>query len=330
MKKLSPIFLFLAIAAGAFGIHEYRLAEHYRALVAQMDKDAAGAREENDSQATELRKLKDQTHSQKVAIEQLEARNKELASAPASEGAKPTGGGSEAEKGGGFMKSLAKVFNDPKSRDAMRAQQAAAVTMMYASLGKELGLAPDVARQVLAILGDRQADMAAQGMAMMSGDKKDLDALGKETAKTREAYDDQLKGILGDDGFKKLGDYEKTIGDRFALDQIQRQLSASGTALEPAQSQGLLSIMKEERARSDVASPMSADPAQQGKFIQDEAAADKWMNAQAEMNRRVIDRARTLLTPDQLNAFQTAQKQQLDMQQMGIRMSREMFKGGGK
>ena len=41
-------------------------------------------------------------------------------------------------------------------------------------------------------------------------------------------------------------------------------------------------------------------------------------------------RAHTVLTPDQMNAFDAAQKQQLQMQEMGIKMSKSMFGGGEK
>jgi hypothetical protein len=140
----------------------------------------------------------------------------------------------------------------------------------------------------------------------------------------KKGYDEQLKALLGEDGFKKLGEYDQSIGERVALEQIQRQLSASGTALEPAQQKGLLEIMTEERKRSKV--PSSAnDPVAATKMMQDEGAAEKWLAAQEDTNRRVLDRARSVLSADQFNAFETAQKQFLDMQKMGVQMSRQFF-----
>jgi hypothetical protein len=335
MNKVTPIILLLvSIGLGAFAIYEYQQAEHYRALVAQMDKDAAGAREESDTHSAEIRKLKDQSHSQKVAIEQLETRNKELVSGAPPEGAKPANAGATgAEKGdaeGGFMKGLAKMFTDPKMKGALRAQQATMVNMMYADLARELGLAPDVARQVLDLLGARQADLAEKGMAAMSKNPKDMSEVGKETQATKTAYDEQLKAILGDGGFKKFENYEKTIGERATLDQIQRQLSASGNAIDATQTKGLLTIMSEERARTPNAFGPGGDTGAQMKLMQNDQAVDGWMKSQEDFNNRVLARARTVLTPDQMLGFEAAQKQQLDMQKMGIQMSKEMFKGGGK
>src|SRR5260221_8610492 len=195
MKQFAPIILLVvAVALGAFATYEYQQAEHFRALAAQMDKDAAGAREQMDNDAADLRKLKDQTHNQKVAVEQLETRNKELANGAATGAAKPAGetagaaGESGKDESGGFMKGFAKMFSDPKMKDAMRAQQVASVNMMYGDLAKELGLAPDVARQVLALLGERQADLVTASMAAMSKDGKNLAEGGKETEAAKTAY----------------------------------------------------------------------------------------------------------------------------------------------
>jgi hypothetical protein len=334
MNKFAPVItLFIALLCGAFAIYEYQQAEHYRALVAQMDKDAAGARELVDEGAAELRKLKETTRSQKIAIEQLETRNKELSSNPTPETPKAVGQGGAEGSGeqGGFMKGLAKMFTDPKMKDTMRAQQSMAMNMAYGDLARELGLAPDEARQVLALLADRQMELASRGMkAMEKGgtDPATLAAVGKETEAAKKAYDEQIKAILGDDRYKKFQDYEKTIGERFAMDQFQRQLSAGGTPLEGTQSKSLLDIMKQERARTPASpfDPGKTDVAAQTKALQSDEALNSWMQTQQDFNRRVLERARTVLSPDQILALEAAQKQQIDMQQMGVKMSREMMK----
>jgi hypothetical protein len=331
-KSASFIFLFLTIAFGAFAIYEYQQAEHLRDLVDQMKKDAAGAREEADTQTAELRKLKEQTRSQKVAITQLEARNKELASAePATPANAAPGTASDESKDdkGGFLKGFAKMFTDPKMKEAMRAQQAAGINLIYADLARELGLSPDEARQVLALLADRQLDLAGKSMTAMSKggtDSATLAAAGKENEAAKKSYDEQLKAVLGDEKFAKFQEYEKTIGERYALDQIQKQLTAGGTPLEANQTQGLLAIMREERARTPNA-PAPTDTAAQMKMMQSDEGVNSWLKTQEDFNRRVLDRARTVLSPDQILAFEAAQKQQIDLQRMGVQMSREMFKG---
>ncbi len=327
MNKLAPVFLLLAVALGTFAFYEQHEAATLRARVAELEAAAATERTAASTATAQLEKMQEQAGSQKAVIEQLESRNKELVSNPATPSAAPEGeSGAKSEGGGGFMNGIAKMFSDPKMKDVMRSQQAAQVNLMYGSLAQDLGLAPDVARQVLALLGDRQADMAAKGMEAMGKDGKDMAAAGKESGAVKKAYDDQIKALIGEDGFKKFGEYEQSIGDRMALDQMQRQLAAAGTALEPAQQKSVLEIMKEERTRTKTPSATTTDQSEAAKLMQDDASIDRWLVSQQDMNRRVLDRARGVLNADQFVAFEAAQKSFLDMQKMGVQMSREMFK----
>ena len=50
----------------------------------------------------------------------------------------------------------------------------------------------------------------------------------------------------------------------------------------------------------------------------------KWME---DYNRRVIDRAGQVLTPEQLAQYRTFQEQQVSMQKIGLKMAGQMFGG---
>jgi hypothetical protein len=334
MKPL-PVILSLVAAGLAVGFaYEVQQVTHLQQVVAQMERDAAAARGQADSDAGEVRKLKEQVKTYQVSVSQLEAINKELNSGkPGGNAANAAPGEPAVEKpaGAGFMKNLAKMFNDPKMKEMMRAQQATGVNMMYGSLAKELGLSPDEAKQVLALLAERQGELTAKGMKAFDKGAVDAQALaetGKETEAARAAYDEQLKNVLGADKFAKFQEYERTIGERFALDQVQRQLAAGGTPLEEKQTQGLLEIMKQERQQTP---PTPFDAANRGgaaqaQAMQSDEAVNGWIKTQEDYNRRVLTRARTVLSPDQILAFEAAQKQQMEMQQMGVKMGREFFK----
>ena len=175
-------------------------------------------------------------------------------------------------------------------------------------------------------------EMATAGMkAFGTGelDAQTIEASGKVTSAARADYDEQLKSLLGDDKFARFQDYEKTMGERLAVDQLQRQLAAGGTPLEGQQSQQLLGIMKEERLRSP-ASPFDAankNSVEQLRALRSEEAVDGWIQSQQDFDRRVLDRARTVLSLDQVLALENAQKRQMEMKQMGVRMSREWMQG---
>ena len=82
--------------------------------------------------------------------------------------------------------------------------------------------------------------------------------------------------------------------------------------------------MKEERARTPNA--LGNDPAAAMKMMGSEEGANQFLAQLEGTNRRVLDRARALLSPDQVLAFEAAQKQFLEAQRMGIQMSRQMMK----
>lgn len=244
----------------------------------------------------------------------------------AKEGEKSEGGP------GGFMKGVAKMFTDPEMKKAMRGQQSMMVRMMYADLAKELGLAPEEANQLIELLTERQMGMAARSMELMGdggADAKKLEESGKSINASRKEYDAQINALLGEERAKKFTEYERTIGDRMQMQQVQQAFTASGVPLQDSQRDGLMAIMKEERLKTP-ASPFEAsnkDVTAQMKALQNGDAVDKAMQQTQDFNTRVLTRARTVLTPEQINAFEAAQKQQLDMMQLGMKMSREMFKG---
>ena len=89
--------------------------------------------------------------------------------------------------------------------------------------------------------------------------------------------------------------------------------------------------MKEERMKTPAGplDPGSKDVAAAMKAMQSGDALDKSLATQRDLQQRVMARAHTVLTPDQMNAFAEAQKAQLQMQEMGVKMGRAMF-GGDK
>jgi hypothetical protein len=240
--------------------------------------------------------------------------------------------GEQSEKrGANFMKGFAKMFTDPESKKAMRGQQSMVVRMMYGDLAKELGLSREEANQLMELLTERQMTMATRGMELMGGDGADpkkVEASGKEIEQSRAEYDAQIKGLLGEARAKKFAEYERTVGDRMQMQQYQQAFTAAGVPLQDTQRDSLIAIMQEERMKMPESpfQPGNQNAAAQIKAMQTGEGLDQAMRQMEEFNARVLPRARALLSPEQANTFEAAQKQQLEMMQLGLKMSREMFK----
>ena len=322
----------LILALGALVFADRQSIQELQRQIAQLKQEAEARAAASQGEVEQLRR---KVEDGKQVISQLESRTKELAAsdAPGKAAEAGTDGDADAKKGGeGFGKMVQKMFTDPKMKGVMRTQQMMVVKMMYSDLAKELGLGPDQANQVMELLGDRQMAMASKGMKMFGGDSGEAasaEEVGRDAEASNKEYDAQLENILGKDGMAKLKEYERSAGDRMQIQQYQQAFGANGTPLDQTQSQGLLGIMKEERAKLPPSpfDPASKDVAGAMKAMQSEETVNALINSQQELNARVLTRSRTVLSPDQMVQFEQIQKQQMDLQKMGMEMGRQFMKG---
>ena len=329
-----PIAILLALVSAGLGVATFtqsQTAARDRAAFAELQArlDAQAARD-----AEEIARLNAMIAIFKSEAEQLRKRNAERAAEPVDENGKtPLLADASAKPGekdkGGFMKGIAKMFKDPEMRKMMRGQQSMGVRMMYGDLAKELGLTPAETDQVMELLTDRQMDASAKAMDGIdqAGDEAKLAANAADAQKSVSDYDAKLKNILGEERSRKLSDYERTIGDRMAMQQYSGAFSSAGAPLDETQKQGLLNVMKEERLKQPAGplDPGNKDVAAQMKAMQSGEGLTEALNKQRELNQRVLTRSRDVLSPDQMTALEKAQKAQIDMQEMGMKMAQGMF-----
>ncbi len=339
MKKFALILaLLVAIGCGALAFSQFQGNAALKQELATLRDSADAQKKLADAELEKLRaqneiyKNESRDLRQKIAAAPAVVPGPAVASAGSTTAADIAPGATEEKKegGGDFMKGVAKMFKDPEMKKVMRTQQSMGIRMMYGDLAKELGLSPDEATQVMELLTDRQMAVSVQAMDAIGGDADPAktEEAGKAVAASRDEYDQQLKSVLGDAKMAKLNDYERTVGDRMQLQQVQQSLSASGISIDDKQKQGLLGIMKEERLKTPPSpfDPGNKDVGAQMKAMQSEGAVEQLLTNSEDFNRRVLNRANTVLSPDQINGFETAQKQQLEMMKMGVKMSSAMFK----
>lgn len=319
----------IILALAAFGIAEWQKVDALSKQIAELQEASAAQAAAAKDEAAKLQK---QIEDRKAVITQMEEQRKTVAAnaieatdTAAPEGDKPK----PVTKDFGSM--MKKMFTDPSMKKMMRSTQMMGVKMMYSDLAKELGLNTDQANQVLELLGDRQMALTEKGMKMMGGDEgaaTPADEVGKEVTAAKEEYDAQLESILGKDGMTKLNDYERTVGDRMQMQQYKQAFAANGVPLEEKESQGLLTIMKEERMKAPPSplDPGAKDVGKAMEAMQSDEIFNKLMTDQEAADRRILSRARTVLSPDKMVQFEGIQKQQRDMQKMGIEMGRQFMK----
>ena len=235
--------------------------------------------------------------------------------------------------GKGMGEMIGKMMKDPAMREVMREQQKAMINMMYGGLFKDLKLSPDEKDKLKGLLTDAQMKNVEAAQGLFGGEAKDGSAedATKQIAAAKKQTEADVKVLLGDERYAQYEDYQKNISERMQLDQFKTQLTGENMALRDEQSAQLLQIMKEEKvALPPVISTDQTEAPKKENFTAENLDKQiKWMD---DYNRRVLDRAGQVLSPEQLKQYQAFQEQQASMQKLGLQMAKAMFggdKGGG-
>jgi len=270
--------------------------------------ELATLRERNDALASESAQLRDRLAQAKSSTPP----DPNHPSTPTGDSPKPD---AKPEKPN-WMAGLAKMFNDPEIKKLVQSQQSAGTRMLYSDLGKELNFSPELTTQVLNLLAERQNASSTPN-----------DPPSPKIAEINA----QLQSLLGPEKAAKLTEYERTTGDRMAIRQFQRSFSTAGLPLDDPQSAALLKIMKEKRLK---VTPSPLEPGNQSlassmAALQNGDNFEQSLQTERGLQARVLARAHTILTPDQMTTFESSQKQHLQRQEMSIKMGKAIF-GGSK
>jgi len=230
----------------------------------------------------------------------------------------------------GFGDMLSKMMADPAMKKMMRQQQAATMDMMYGPLFKELSLSPEDMARFKELLLDRQMKAVESGGMFMKlqGEDGDKTTVMNDLAAQQKEFDSQMKTFLGEERYEQYKDYSETMAERMAVNQLSQQLASGPNSINDDQSRQLLEIMRQEKKSvTPVLGETGADPANMSNWqaMLSEDRMNEFFKQREEINQRVLERSKAVLTPEQLTAFATHQSNQLQMQRMGMSMAAKMF-----
>jgi len=316
MKRLIiPLVVLLTLSLIAALLVQERQAQKFDTKVAELSRALLKSEQHEKQLAQKLASAEENQQILKSESDQLRTRLHEIAAATpeAQPDAAPSPTPSEPKNP--FSGMLKKMMADPQMKKAMAQQQLGFMRQYYADFIKMAGLTPQESDKFFEILGKREEARMEAGANLGAGNP----------AKINE-HQDELKTLLGDDRAKQFKDFEKSVPDRIALSQINQQLSSSGAQLNDSQTNSLLQIYSEERANGKAPDfKMGSGDA----MNMSDAQIDQMLQYQSDLNQRIDTRASSLLTPQQMEKLQAAQKQALEMQKMGMKMAKQML-GPGK
>jgi hypothetical protein len=202
---------------------------------------------------------------------------------------------------------------------------------LYTPLIKRMGLTPEEADQFKDMLTDNMMNAAGKTFSVLGGaaSTNGVPAVNSLVA-DQKSFDEQVKAFLGDARYAQYQQYQETSAQRMQLNAYKLQAGSDYTLTEP-QTEALLTVMKEEQKNAAAASglpvgDMDKDPSKLQALFS-EGKMDQLMQVQETVTQQVYDRARRILSPDQLESFGKFQTNQLQMMRASMGMMKGLFGG---
>jgi hypothetical protein len=285
------------------------------------------AQQRSEEQRRELLRASDELSAQVRALRTPEPKPQPQ---PATAPAVSPEGEPMAEKGkaGGFGKMISNMLQDPEMKKFVRDQQRAMLDPLYSPLIKQMGLSPEEAEKFKDLLSDNMMKSTEKASSIFAAGTNHAALMANLTA-DQANFEEQVKSFLGESRYGQYKDYQETVGERTQLNMFKQQNAASDYPLSEMQMEQILVFMKEEKksagnsALSGFGSPGNNPANFQAMLSSDQT--DKLLQSQEAINQRVYERARTVLSPQQMEDFGKFQANQMQTMRMGLSMARKMF-----
>ena len=205
---------------------------------------------------------------------------------------------------------LAALMANPAFVQAVTTQQRGALDAHYADLFKKLNLSPDQLAKFQNLLLERQAArFDVMNAARESGlnNRDNRDEIRKLTADAQAEVDANIKSALGETAFNQYKTYDATQSQRTVVSQLDQRLSYSSSPLTDTQNDFLVNALYASSTPStgNDAAPQAGPGGNWGGRGNTTPITDK-----------VIEQAKSVLTPAQVTALQQLQAEQKAEQQI--------------
>ncbi len=208
----------------------------------------------------------------------------------------------------------------------MLKQRQRQVAARYAALLAKLGLAPEQATKLQALLADKQLSrFDAMGLARRQGLGRDE---ARELAKQSDAESDgAIRSLIGDAAFAQLQEYDRTFSQRTTVESLTRQLGYSGAGLSSAQQEQLIDVLAANAAVGESSGGFGPPGGGPPGFAMRGAMGAFGRDASPEEVQAVIEKkaagdaaalraASAFLTPVQIEALRQSQQDAVDQLKM--------------
>lgn len=319
MQKILIALLTLSTAVGAWMAFQYRdqlTTKDAQIAALTAERDAASAAEKAALAAADLSRenIDRLTRERDRLLAQAKVRPPEPG--PGATLPPPDAGNPDARPP--TLAGMAAMMRTPEGKKMIQNRSASMVRMQYADLAKRLKLSQQDSVVFMGLLADRQTALAT---ARLNAGGNSAESAAQRSAIEGE-FNEKLKGMLGEEAFGQLGEYEKTVDERGMVSQIEDQFSSAGTPLDTTQKENLVQLMATEREKSPESpfDPSKNDPTTVLNALRDDATFSTWEKQQQDYQARVLQAATKTLTPDQVNTLKQSLEQKAEREKAGLQM----------
>ncbi|MGV3773087.1 MAG: hypothetical protein ACO1QB_09320 [Verrucomicrobiales bacterium] len=330
IAKMSFAWFMVSMALAALLIVKWNTEKQQQAkiekLQLQVEESAKAVRLANtkaDEQQQESAKIQSQLRAAEMeayqAKQQAALSNQAAATALRNQQTKSPGSVATAPARG--SNPMAQMLKDPEMRKMIQAQQTAMMNMMYSPLFKKLELSTEESDQLKAILSEAQSKATEHAGSLLEENGEEKQAALKEMTGQQQEAQKQIKELLGEDRYTKFQEYSQTLGERMLMSQFQQQHN-----LQPEKVDQILDMIRQEKQSAQMPDMNSPDGSRAFmEMVNQPDAIQKLIEQQNLVNDRVIQRAATVLSPEELKDFTEFQQNQAKMQRFGLETAAKMF-----
>ncbi|MFC1497930.1 hypothetical protein ACFLS1_05590 [Verrucomicrobiota bacterium] len=223
------------------------------------------------------------------------------------------------------MAGIAKMMKNPGMKDMIRAQQKASMDISHASLFKYLELSEEDTETFKDLLLEKQMSLIDLSLGMMDGSvspEERQESIIRIQELTSE-FNDKIKTFLGEEDYKVYGEFEKTQPERMQVNLFNQSLGADNKLSEEQEHEMIVS-MHEERTNFRFSNNFD----QQENFDMsnfNEKSVNRHLDELTQIQDKYIARAEEILTDSQMKQFRNSLDQQRAMQEMGMKMTIQIF-----
>jgi hypothetical protein len=144
----------------------------------------------------------------------------------------------------------------------------------------------------------------------------------------RNAADAEIRAFLGEERYAVYAWQENSEPERSRLNDFRSKLTESGVSLAPEHEDALLRAMYDERLATsfthDFHNPHNFDMDRLPEFFA-EASLDQFILEMEQLNDRIIQRAQSILPPDQSGEFAQSIRDHFERSKMTVKMTAALF-----